>query len=104
MLAKTDPEDERAAKRFELYICGVEIANAFEELRDEKEQRRRFDADLEARSAMLKPLYPIDDRFLASLKALPECSGIALGIDRLIMLLTGSQHIDQVITFPEADL
>lgn len=104
MLAVIDPDNPAVAKRFEVYISGVEIANAFEELTDANEQRRRFETDLEIRGAASKPSYPIDETFLTSLDTLPDCNGIAVGLDRLIMLLTGAQHIDQVIAFPESDV
>lgn len=93
-------KDERVVERFEAYIGGIELANAFGELTDPAEQRARFEADLAVRGARGLPLYPIDERLLAALdEGLPPCAGIALGVDRLVMLATGADHIRDVQAF-----
>ena len=101
-LARRCVDDERFAERFELYIQGVELANGFHELADADEQRQRFIADLQTRQAQQQASYPLDERFLCALQEgqLPDCSGVALGLDRLLMLQTGSQHIRDVLAFP----
>lgn len=97
-LSKRRGDDPRFAERFELYICGVELANAFSELTDTKEQRTRFEADMLEKQALYGEAYPLDEEFLAALEhGLPECSGIALGVDRLVMLLCGAEDIEQVL-------
>jgi len=101
MLARIQQANPSAARRFEVYMVGVEVANAFEELTDPDEQRKRFEKDLETRRKLSKPLYPIDEAFLDSLAHLPDCSGTALGVDRLVMLLTGAQNLAEVIAFPD---
>jgi lysyl-tRNA synthetase class 2 len=102
-LARPDPADPRLAERFELYVCGVELANAFGELTDPVEQRRRFEADMAVKQARYGVRYPIDEDFLAALgHGLPEASGIALGVDRLVMLATGAPRIDDVLWAPVA--
>lgn len=89
------------AKRFELFVDQVELCNGYTELTDAAEQRRRFEADLEIRRKMGKPLPPIDERFLAGLESgMPACSGVALGLDRLFMLAMGKSEISDVILFP----
>ncbi len=99
-LARRDPADPRAALRFELYAAGIELANAFEELTDPVEQRRRFDADRARRAALPgfdpRTDWPMDEALLASLHRLPPCAGIALGLDRLVMLATGAGRIGAV--------
>ncbi len=104
MLAARDPARTEAALRFEVYFCGVEIANAFEEQTQIEEQRRRFERDIEKRESRGLPLYPTDEIFLQSLPDLPPCSGIAVGLDRLIMLLTGSKSIADVMAFPDEEV
>ena len=99
-LARTKPDDPRLAERFELYVCGVELANAFGELTDPAEQRRRFEADMAEKARIYGERYPIDEDFLVALAAMPPASGIALGLDRLVMLATGATHIEQVIWTP----
>jgi len=100
-LARLDPKDPRAALRFELYCEGVELANGFNELASAGEQRARFVADNAERRRAGLPTYPIDELVLAALEAgLPECSGVALGFDRTLMLATGAKSIDEVLTFP----
>ncbi|APG28734.1 EF-P lysine aminoacylase GenX [Syntrophotalea acetylenivorans] len=98
-LARCHPERPQVAERFELYVAGIELANAFSELTDPTEQRRRFDADEAERRAAGKPPYPVPDKFLTELAAMPEAAGIALGLDRLVMLLTDATTIDEVVTF-----
>ncbi|HUH50173.1 MAG TPA: EF-P lysine aminoacylase EpmA, partial [Mycoplana sp.] len=102
-LARPSPRDPRVAERFELYACGVELANAFGELTDAAEQRRRFGLEMVEKLRVYGETYPLDDDFLAALTIMPEASGIALGFDRLVMLATGSTRIDQVIWAPVAE-
>ncbi len=100
-LASLDPADPRAAQRFELYGDGVELANGFHELTDPHEQRARFERDLDERRRLGERAHGLDERLLAALEAgLPECSGVALGFDRTLMLATGAAHIDEVLPFP----
>lgn len=104
-LARLSPTDQRYAERFELYLGGLELANAFSELTDPVEQRQRLVEDQESRRQLGKKVYPIDESFIAALKAgLPDCSGIALGVDRLIMILTDSKKIEEVVAFPASEL
>ncbi|NVC95972.1 elongation factor P--(R)-beta-lysine ligase [Vibrio natriegens] len=100
-LAKINPQDSRVADRFEVYFKGIELANGFHELDNPKEQLARFEQDNAKRLEMgLKP-QPIDYHLIAALEAgLPDCAGVALGVDRLIMLALGCDHIDQVTAFP----
>ena len=99
-LARRSLLDPRLAERFELYACGVELANAFGELTDADEQRRRFEAEMELRRRIYGDDYPIDEDFLAALEIMPEASGIALGFDRLVMLATGAERIEDVLWTP----
>ena len=101
-LARRDPADPRVAERFELFACGLELANAFVELTDAAEQRGRFEADRARRHALYGgPDWPLDEDLLAALAAgLPACAGIALGFDRLAMLASGADRIDQVLWLP----
>jgi lysyl-tRNA synthetase class 2 len=99
-LARRKPDDKSLADRFELYCCGVELANGFAELTDPVEQRRRFTAAMDAKQRIYLERYPIDEDFLAALEHMPPASGCALGFDRLVMLATGAQRIDQVIWTP----
>ncbi len=100
-LARLDPRDPRAALRFELYCEGVELANGFNELASATEQRARFDQDNAERRRTGLPVFPPDEFLLAALEAgLPECSGVALGFDRTVMLATGAKTIDAVLPFP----
>ena len=97
----TDSDGYTWARRFELFVNQVELCNGYTELTDAVEQRRRFNADLEIRKGMDKPLPPIDERFLAALESgMPACSGVALGLDRLFMLALGKEKIADVILFP----
>jgi lysyl-tRNA synthetase class 2 len=95
-LARVKPTDPRFAERFELYACGVELANGFAELTEPAEQRRRFAADMDEKHRIYGERYPIDEDFLRALAHMPPASGVALGLDRLVMLATGATHIDQV--------
>ncbi|HIJ37336.1 MAG TPA: EF-P lysine aminoacylase GenX [Rhodospirillaceae bacterium] len=100
-LAKPCADDPRLAERFELYICGLELANAFDELTDAVEQRRRFLADLALKEQIYGIHMPLDEDFLDAIAAgLPNCAGIALGIDRLVMLATGAEDIEAVLWAP----
>ena len=101
-LARPKAADPRVAERFELYACGVELANAFGELTDADEQCRRFQAEMAEKARLYGESYPIDEDFLAALGQMPEASGAALGLDRLVMLASGAQHIEQVIWTPVA--
>jgi lysyl-tRNA synthetase class 2 len=102
-LARPKPEDPRLAERFELYLCGVELANAFGELTDAAEQRRRFARDRAAKEARYGFSYPVDEDFLAALAyGMPESAGIALGFDRLVMLASGAARIEDVLWAPVA--
>jgi elongation factor P--(R)-beta-lysine ligase len=102
-LARAKPSDPRVAERFELYVCGVELANAFAELTDAAEQRRRFEASMAEKERLYGERYPIDEDFIAALPHMTQASGIALGFDRLVMLAAGAQRIEQVLwsTVPE---
>jgi elongation factor P--(R)-beta-lysine ligase len=102
-LARPKPGDARVAERFELYACGVELANAFGELTDPAEQRRRFIADMDEKERLYGERYPIDEAFLGSLGVMPEASGAALGFDRLVMLATAANRIEDVLWTPVAD-
>ncbi len=99
-LARAKPGSDTAAERFELYACGVELANAFSELTDVAEQRARFEAAMNEKERIHAERYPVDEDFLHALARMPPASGIALGFDRLVMLATGAQHIEQVIWTP----
>ena len=96
---ETDEQGNEVAKRFELYINGIEIANAYDELADGAALQARFEADNEERARRGLPIMPIDERLVAACDHLPACSGIALGIDRLLMVVTGAKSIDEVIGF-----
>lgn len=99
-LARTTRDDPRIAERFELYLCGVEIANGFGELTDSAEQKRRFEFEMSEKQRIYGDRYPVDEEFLSALENMPEASGVALGFDRLVMLATNAAHIDQVIWTP----
>jgi lysyl-tRNA synthetase class 2 len=104
-LARRDPSDPRVAERFELFVCGIELANAFVELTDPVEQRARFVAERERRHAMHGPDWELDEDFLAALEyGMPPSAGIALGFDRLAMIASGADRIGQVLWLPSADL
>jgi lysyl-tRNA synthetase class 2 len=99
-LARPCADDPRVAERFELYVCGVEIANAFGELTDAAEQRRRFEIEMAEKERIHGERYPIDEDFLAALAQMPPASGIALGFDRLVMLAAGARRIEDVLWTP----
>jgi elongation factor P--(R)-beta-lysine ligase len=99
-LARPTPRDPRVAERFELYACGVELANGFGELTDAAEQRRRLEEEMAEKERRYGERYPIDEDFLAALAVMPQASGIALGLDRLVMLATGASRIDLVLWAP----
>jgi len=101
-LARPKADDPRVAERFELYACGVELANGFGELTDPAEQRRRFEAEMAEKARVYGERYPVDEDFLAALALMPPASGVALGLDRLVMLATGATRIEQVIWTPVA--
>ncbi len=101
-LARRAGDDDRVAERFEVYACGVELANGFGELTDAGEQRRRFQAEMDEKARVYGERYPIDEDFLAALEIMPEASGIAMGFDRVVMLATGAPRIDDVIWVPVA--
>jgi lysyl-tRNA synthetase class 2 len=102
-LAQVSPHDPRIAERFELYCSGVELANAFHELRDPAEQRRRFLANIQEQQRIYGASYPIDEDFLAALADMPDASGAALGFDRLMMLATGAERVESVQWTPIFD-
>lgn len=102
-LARRKSGDPRVAERFELYACGVELANGFGELTDPAEQRRRFADEMTEKERVYGERYPLDEDFLAALAAMPQASGVALGFDRLVMLATGASRIEQVLWTPVAE-
>ena len=95
--------DPRVAERFEIYICGTELANGFGELTDPVEQRRQLEREMAEKERRYGERYPIDEDFLASLAQMPQACGVALGLDRLVMLATGASRIDQVLWTPLDD-
>ncbi|KAF0120366.1 MAG: lysyl-tRNA synthetase class II [Xanthobacteraceae bacterium] len=103
-LARPKAEDPRVAERFEFYACGVELANAFGELTDPVEQRRRFEVEMAEKSRVYGEEYPIDEDLVAALAHMPPTAGIALGFERLVMLASGARHIEDVIWTPVPDL
>jgi lysyl-tRNA synthetase class 2 len=100
-LARPKREDPRLAERFELYACGVELANGFGELTDVEEQRARFVAEMDEKERVHGMRYPLDEEFLTALAAMPPASGVALGFDRLVMLAAGAPNIDTVLWTPQ---
>jgi len=103
-LARAKPGSDQVAERFELYACGVELGNAFGELTDVAEQRARFEAAMAEKQRIHGERYPIDEDFIDALAQMPPAAGIALGFDRLVMLATGAERIDQVIWTPVVDV
>jgi lysyl-tRNA synthetase class 2 len=101
-LARAKSSDPRVAERFEVYACGVELANGFGELTDAAEQRRRFSSAMDEKARRYGERYPLDEEFLAAVAAMPEASGVALGFDRLVMLASGALRVDQVVWTPPA--
>jgi lysyl-tRNA synthetase class 2 len=102
-LARRTADDRRLAERFELYACGVELANGFGELTDADEQRRRFAGEMAEKERIYGERYPVDEDFLAALAVMPQASGVALGFDRLVMLATGAPRIEAVLWAPVAE-
>ena len=102
-LARTKPSDSRVAERFEVYACGVELANGFGELTDANEQRRRFGLAMDEKQRRYGDRYPLDEDFLAAVAKMPQASGVALGFDRLVMLASGASRVDQVVWTPPLD-
>jgi lysyl-tRNA synthetase class 2 len=101
-LARRSSDDPRTAERFELFACGVELANAFGELTDSAEQRARFQADMDLKQALYGTRYPLDEDLLAALAHMPPASGCALGLDRLVMLATHAPRLSDVQWTPPA--
>jgi elongation factor P--(R)-beta-lysine ligase len=101
-LARAKPSDPRVAERFEIYACGVELANGFGELTDAAEQRRRFVQAMDEKQRRYGERYPLDEEFLDAVAQMPQASGVALGFDRLVMLASGAVRIDQVVWTPPA--
>jgi lysyl-tRNA synthetase class 2 len=99
-LARAAPHDARVAERFELYACGVELANGFGELTDPVEQRKRFEAEMDEKQRIYGERYPVDEDFLLALEHMPPASGVALGFDRLVLLTLGAPRIDDVLWTP----
>jgi len=99
-LARAASSDARVAERFEIYACGVELANGFGELTDAAEQRRRFTLAMDEKQRRYGERYPLDEDFLAAVASMPEASGVALGFDRLVMLASGATAVDQVVWMP----
>jgi lysyl-tRNA synthetase class 2 len=99
-LARVSPQDARVAERFELYACGVELANGFGELTDPVQQRARFEKDMDKKERVYGRRYPLDEDFLTALTHMPPASGVALGFDRLVMLATGAPNIHDVLWTP----
>jgi lysyl-tRNA synthetase class 2 len=101
-LARAKPSEPRLAERFEIYACGVELANGFGELTDAAEQRRRFASAMDEKQRRYGERYPLDEEFLQAVAAMPQASGVALGFDRLVMLASGAVRVDQVVWTPPA--
>jgi len=99
-LARATSSDTRVAERFEVYACGVELANGFGELTDAAEQRRRFTLEMDEKQRRYGERYPLDEDFLAAVASMPPASGVALGFDRLVMLASGATSVDQVVWTP----
>lgn len=103
-LARLKPDDRSVAERFELYINGIELCNAFSELNDAAQQRRRFEDEQALRASLGKAVYPMPEKFLETLKMMPDAAGIALGVDRLVMLFADTTEIDDVVAFTPEEL
>lgn len=102
-LARLRADDPRVAERFELYVGGIELANGFYELNDAAEQRRRLEEEQRLRAALGRPVYPIDERFLEAVGRMPDAAGVAVGIDRLLMLLGGFSSVADTLLFPACE-
>ncbi len=103
-LARPNKEDPDTVERFEIYIGGLELANGFSELTDAEEQRRRFEKENETRTLRGRPPYPMPEKFLDALSRMPESAGIALGVDRMVMLFADASSIDEVIAFTPEEI
>jgi lysyl-tRNA synthetase class 2 len=103
-LARTISSNPQVAERFELYCCGIELANGFGELNDGDEQRRRLEAEMQRKEERYGERYPLDEAFLTAIASMPAASGCALGFDRLVMLATGATRIEQVLWTPLNDV
>jgi lysyl-tRNA synthetase class 2 len=103
-LARLREDDQSTAERFELYIGGLELANGFSELIDREEQQKRFSKENEIRRSLAKPIYPMPDKFLTELKHMPPSAGIAMGVDRLVMVFLDVPSIDEVVAFTPEEL
>jgi lysyl-tRNA synthetase class 2 len=103
-LARSKPDDPRWAERFELYAGGLELANGFSELTDAAEQRARLVEEQALRARLRRPVYPLDERFLDAVGRMPPSGGVAVGLDRVLMLLVGAESIDEVLLFPASEL
>ena len=103
-LARLKPDDNSIAERFEMYIGGLELCNGFSELTDSTEQRQRFEKELTFRKSSGNIIYPMPEKFLSTLDEIPEAAGNALGLDRLVMLLSDSRSIDEVVSFTPEEL
>lgn len=99
-LARVSPRDARVAERFELYACGVELANGFGELTDPIQQRARFETEMAKKARVYGTRYPLDEDFLKALETMPPASGVAMGFDRMVMLATGAPNVDSVLWTP----
>jgi lysyl-tRNA synthetase class 2 len=103
-LARPKADDPNLADRFELYVCGIELANGFAELNDPSEQRRRLIAQMDEKERIYGERYPLDEDFISAVRAMPPSCGVALGLERLVMLATGASHIEQVMWTPVVGL
>jgi lysyl-tRNA synthetase class 2 len=103
-LSRLKPTNPRLAERFEIYAGRLELANGFSELNNAAEQRARFERDRQERQKIQKPVYPMPERFIKALELLPDSAGIAMGLDRLVMLFADRSEIDQVVTFTPEEL
>jgi elongation factor P--(R)-beta-lysine ligase len=98
-LAKISSSDQKVAERFEVYYRGIELANGFHELTDAREQRARFEVELTRRQELSLPALALDENFLASVDLLPSCAGVAVGVDRILLILAGAKSLREVISF-----
>ena len=103
-MARLKQEDSTLAERFELYIGGLELANAFSELVDAEEQRKNFNQENTTRKQFSKPIYPMPEKFLNELQSMPPSAGIALGVDRLVMVFLNAETIDEIVAFTPEEL
>ena len=103
-LARLKRDDPTLTERFELYLAGIEVANAFSELTDAKEQRKRFESEEARRRSLNKPPYPVPEKFLTELIDMPPSAGIALGVDRLVILFLDAESVDEVVAFTPEEL